>query len=68
MMARRVGILPLLAGPAEPLRHLHRPSGRPGGERAACQGLDCLDQMLLIDIQPDLTVFTPIAAGQPGDD
>ncbi len=32
------------------------------------QGLDCLDETPLIDIKPDRTVFTPIAARQPGDD
>ncbi|MBS0538481.1 MAG: tRNA (N6-threonylcarbamoyladenosine(37)-N6)-methyltransferase TrmO [Proteobacteria bacterium] len=32
------------------------------------RGMDCLDGTPLIDIKPDRTLFTPLAARQPGDD
>lgn len=31
------------------------------------QGLDCLDDTLLIDLKPERSSFTPIASAQPGD-
>jgi tRNA (adenine37-N6)-methyltransferase len=31
------------------------------------RGLDCLDGTPLLDLKPDRTLFTPIAAPQPGD-